>query len=92
MKLQLRRSAAPDHLDITPQHLLRVSRAERFHRRFLRGEPAGKMDRGIAASLAVGDLAVSEDATKEAITVTLDCCRNARYICGIEAETNDGRH
>ena len=32
VKLQLRRAAPADDLDVAPQHLLRVARAERLHR------------------------------------------------------------
>ena len=32
----------PEHLDVFPQHAARVAGAERFHRGFFRGEPAGE--------------------------------------------------
>ena len=34
VKLQLRRAVTPDDLDVAPQHILGVARAERLHRRF----------------------------------------------------------
>ena len=39
VQLQPGRTVAPDDLDVAPQHALRMAGAERFHRRFLRGEP-----------------------------------------------------
>ena len=48
---QLRRTAAADHLDVAPEHALRMAGAERFHRRFFGGEPAGKMNGRDAAAL-----------------------------------------
>src|SRR4029078_492801 len=92
VKLQLRRSAAPYDLDVAPEHLLRVTGAERFHRRFLCREAPGKMDRRVPPALAVGDLAVGEDAADETLSVTFDCCRDARDIRRIEAKANDVRH
>src|SRR5580765_905565 len=92
MKLQLRRSAAPDDLDVAPEHLLRVTGAERFHRGFLCREAPRKMVRRIAPALAIGDFAVCEDAVQETISVSFDCRGDARDIRGIEAKANDVRH
>ena len=92
VKLQLRRSAAPYHFDVAPEHLLSVTGAERFHRRFLCREAPGKMDRRVPPALAIGDFAVGEDAAEETVSVTFDCCRDARDIGGIEAKANDVRH
>src|SRR5262245_5516146 len=70
--------AAPAHdFDIAPQHALRMSGAERFHRRLLGGESAGKMNRGNTPAPAVGDLALGENAIDEPIAVSLDGLRNA---------------
>ena len=92
MKLQSRRAATADHLDVAPEHLLRVAGAERFHRRFLCRKSAGEMDRGSSTPLAVGNLFVRENAPQEPIAVAFDCRRDARDICGVEAKTNDVGH
>ena len=72
VKLQLRRTAAPDDFDVAPQDAPRVAGAERLHRRLFRGEAAGKMNGRHAAPLAVRDLAVGEDAVQEPLAVPLD--------------------
>jgi hypothetical protein len=91
LQLQLRRPAGPaDDLDVTPQHALRVAGAERLHRRFLGREPAGKMDRRMAAAHAVRDFAVGEDAPSESIAVALERRGDARNLRGIESQTDDG--
>ena len=66
VQLQLRRAAAPDDLDVAPEHAVRVAGAERLHRRFLRGEAAGEMNRRLPPPRAVRDLAFGEDAVQEA--------------------------
>lgn len=92
MKLQLRRTSAPHDFNVAPEHLLGMTRSKRFHRRFLGGEAAGKMDRGIVPALAVRNLPVGEDAAQESFAVSFDCRGNTRYIGSIEAKANDGRH
>src|SRR5882672_11864919 len=71
VELQLRRTAAADHLDVAPQHALRVARAERFHGCFLRGETAGEMNSRHPPACAVSDLAFGEDAAGEPLAVPL---------------------
>jgi len=92
MKLQLRRTSAPHDFNVAPEHLLGMTRSERFHRRLFGGEAAGKMDRRIAPALAVRDLPVGEDAAQESLAVSFDCRGDARDIGSIEAKANDGRH
>ena len=92
VKQQLRRASTPNYLDIAPQHLLSVTGAERFHRRFLCGKSPGKMDRGNSAALTVGNLTVGEDAVEEAIAVPVDGRCDPRDIGSIETKANDGRH
>lgn len=69
VKPQLRRTTLAYHFDVAPEHLLRVSGPQRFHRRLLGGEPAGQMDRGLAPALTVGNFAVAEAALEKAIAV-----------------------
>jgi len=92
MKLQLRRTSAPHDFNVAPEHLLGMTRSERFHRRLFGSEAAGKMDRRIAPALAVRDLPVGEDAAQESLAVSFDCRGDARDIGSIEAKANDGRH
>src|SRR5947209_6110030 len=65
MKLEVRRTAAANDLDIAPQNALRVSRAERLHGRFFRSETAGEVNGRHAPPRAVRDLGVGEDAADE---------------------------
>lgn len=92
VQVELRRAAAAHDFDVAPQHALRVSGAERLHRRFLGGEAAGKMDRRNAAAPAVGDFAVGENAVNEPIAVSLDRLRNAIDVGRIESQPDDVRH
>lgn len=92
VKLQLRWPPAPDDFHVAPEHLLRVTGSERFHRGFLCREAAGKMNRRITSPLAIGDFAVGEDTVQETVPVSGDCRGDARDIGGIEAKTNDVRH
>ncbi len=88
---QLRRSAWPtNHLDVAPKHALRVSGAERFHRRFFGCEPACEMNRRMMASHAVFDLAVREDPVSEAIAVPVERGGNTRNIGRVESKSDDG--
>src|SRR5438552_19083129 len=92
VKLQLRRTTAPDNLEIAPQHALRVAGAERFHAGFLGGEPACKMNGGHAAARAIRDFAVGEYAAQKPISVPLDDVRNAVDVGWREADADDGGH
>jgi len=92
VKLQLRRSSPSYHFDIAPEHLLGMTRAERFHGGFLCREAPGKMDRRIPTPLAIRNLTFGEDTVEEPLSVSFDCRCDARYIGGVEAEANDGRH
>jgi hypothetical protein len=92
VKLQLRGASSPNHLDVTPEDLLGVTGSERLHRRFLCGEATGKMDRGRASALAVGDFTVGENTAEKSITVPFDCRGDARDIGRIETKANDCGH
>ena len=50
VQLQLRRAAAANDFDVAPEHAQRSPGAERLHRRFFRGEAAGKVNRRDAAA------------------------------------------
>src|SRR5579862_4143015 len=92
MQLQLRRTAVPDDLDVAPENARRMACAERLHRRFLRGEPAGKMNRRDPPARAVGDLAVREDASQETVPVPFNRLGNPGDVGGVEAEADDVWH
>lgn len=92
VKLQPRRPAAAYDLDAAPQDVLGVSCAECLHRGFLRGEASGKMNGRLAPSHAVRDLAFREDPLNEAVAVAVDGRHDARDVCGIDAEADDGGH
>ena len=69
-----------------------VTGPERFHRRFLRGEPARKMNGGVPTAHAVGDFAFREDALQEPCPVPLDRADDARDFREVDAEANDVWH
>ena len=90
MQPQLRRTARlTDDFDVAPQHSLRVSGAEGFHRRFLGREAAGKVNGRIVAPHAVRDLRFGEDAVSEPFAVPFDGRSDARDIRCVEAESDD---
>ena len=73
MKLQLRRSAGRAHdFDVAPEHALRMSGAERFHRRFFRSEAAGEVRRWVSAPGRIRNFPVREDPADKSIAITLD--------------------
>lgn len=83
---QLRRPARlPDHFDVTPQHALRVSRPQRFHRRFFRREAPCEMNRRITAPHAIRNFAFGEDSMSESLSVTIDGRRDSGDVRGVEA-------
>ena len=92
VQLQLRGSAAANHLDVAPQHTLRVAGAERFHGRLLRGEAAGEVNGRHASARAVGDLTLGEDAAREPLAVPRDRVGDAMDVGRVEAEPYDVRH
>lgn len=82
----------PYDFDVTPEHLLRVSGAERFHGGFLGGKAAREMDVRVVAPLAVGDFSVGEHATYEPIAPALNHGLYAADVRGVETETDDIGH
>jgi hypothetical protein len=92
VKLQLRGTPSANYLDVTPQDLLSVTCSERLHCRFLCGEPTGKMDRGRASALAVGDFTVGENTAEKSITVPFYCRGDARNVSRIETKANNAGH
>ncbi len=89
---ELRRAAAAHDFDVAPQNAARVAGAERFHRCFLRGEAAGKMDGRNAATEAVIEFAGREDALQKAVAVPVDRIGNPVDIGGVQAQTDDVCH
>ena len=92
VQLELRRPAAADHLDVTPEDPLRMARAERFHRRLLRGEAAREMNRRLAAPHAVRDFTLGENTLQESLAIALDGADDARDVGGVDTQTYDVRH
>ena len=91
VQLQLRRTAGPaNDFDVAPEHALRVAGAQGFHRGFLRGKPAGKMNFRMAAAHAVRDFAVREDALRESFAVALDGRGDARNLRSVKPEPDNG--
>ena len=74
MEAQRGGPSVADDLDVVPQSL-GVTGAERLHRRFLGGEPAGQVRGGVAVPGTIGNLAVGEDPPQEAVAVARDRCR-----------------
>ena len=92
VQLELRRAAAPNNLYIAPEHPKRMAGAERFHRRFLCGKAAGKVNRRHPATRAVRHFAVSEYAPQEPLPVSLDRVGDAIDIRGVQTESENVRH
>lgn len=92
MKLQLRRSAVSNDLDITPEHLLRVAGPERLHGCLLCGKAPREMDGRLTPALAIRDFTFGKDALKKAFAVSFDGGRNSRNIGGIDPQADDVRH
>ena len=92
VQLELRRATAPNDLDIAPEDPMRMTSAERFHRRFLRGKPAGEVNRGHSATRAVRHFAVGEYAPQEPLPVSLDGVGDAIDIRGVQTESENVRH
>ena len=89
VQLQLGRAAVAHDFHVAPQHAVRMTGAERFHRRFLGGETAGEMDCRKVAPRAVRDLSGRENAGQKTVAVSLDRCGDALDVGGIEAEADD---
>lgn len=89
VQLQLRRSTAPDHFDVSPQYSLRMARAERLHRGFFGGKASGEMDGRVAAAQTVRHLGLGENAVCKTLAVPLDCGGYARDVCRVEADSDD---
>jgi len=92
MELELRGAATPDHFNVPPQHVLRVSRPERLHRRLFGGKPAGKMDRRYTAACTVGDLVAREDALHETLAVSLERLGDAIDVGRVDTQADDFSH
>lgn len=92
VKFEARWSAAADDFDAPPQHVLRMSGPQGFHRRFLRCEASGKMNGWFPTPHAIGDFAVRENALNETLAVAFDGRCNSRNVSGVDAEADDGGH
>ena len=86
VQLQLRRpSRLADYFDVTPQDALRVSCSKRLHRRFLGRKASREMNRGIPATHAVRDFAVSEDPAGKALPISFDRRGDSGNVGGVES-------
>ena len=91
VQLQLRGTAGPAHdFNVPPQHTLRAAGAERLHRGFLGGEPAGKVNRRMTPAHAIGDFAAGKNTLSESIAVPLEGRDDTRNFGGIESKADDG--
>lgn len=89
MELQPWRSAAPDDLDVPPDDAARVTRPERFHRGLLRREAAREVRSGVAPPATIGNLAVREDPSQEALAVAVENFSHAWNIGGVQPDAED---
>ena len=86
MQPKLRRTAGlSDHFDVAPQHALSVPGPERLHCGFLGREASREMNRGITAPHAVRHFALSENAVREALAISLYRGGNSWNICRVES-------
>lgn len=63
--------------------------AERLHRGFLRGEPTGQVGNRVPALRTISNLPVSEYASQEAISVSLERTLHSRDIGRIKSKPED---
>ena len=88
---QLRRSSRlTDDFDVAPQHTLRVSCSERFHRGLFGREPAREMNRRIVTPHTVRNFSLSKDSAGEPVTVAFERRSDSRDVRRVESEPNDG--
>src|SRR2546428_4948998 len=79
------------HLELAPVDTQPQPGAERLEARFLGGEARSEVLGGVATGLAVGDLAIGEDAAKEALLPTLDDAAHSREMDEIDADAANTR-
>jgi len=89
MQLQLRRSAMADHLDVAPQHALRVARAERLHRCLFSGKASGEVNGGVVTAHAVGNFGLGKNAMCKTVAIPLDRGRYAGDVRRVEPDSDD---
>lgn len=89
MKLQLRRSAAPDDFDVAPEHPPRMAGPERFHRRFFRGKPRREVRAGPSPVEAIRDLAIGKHPFQEPLAEPVDGLFDAGDLRGVKSCAND---
>ena len=89
MQLQLRGAASPYHLDVAPQHAVRMPRAERLHSGFLGSKAPSEMNGRVPAAHTVRHLGLGENTVGKPLAVALDRDGNARDVCGVEPDSDD---
>jgi hypothetical protein len=90
MKPQLRRfTLGSHHLDVTPEHSLRMPGAERLHGSFFRGKPAGEMRGRILSPSRVRNFTFGEDAMQKTVAVPIDRCGNPINFRGIQSDADN---
>ena len=92
MEFESGRSTAANNLDATPEHILRVTGAQCFHRSFLRSESSGKMNLRVSAPHAVRNLSFCEESLNESVAIPGDGRCDARDIRRVDAKADDRRH
>lgn len=89
MKLQLRWTGGANNFDIAPEDAVRMTGAQRFHRRFFGRKSSCKVRRRIPAAHGVGDLAVGEDAMQEPVAISVDGCLNTIDFRRVHSDTDN---
>jgi purine-nucleoside/S-methyl-5'-thioadenosine phosphorylase / adenosine deaminase len=82
----------PDDFHVTPEHFLRVARAQRLHRGFLRRESPGEMDGRSMPSHAVGDFPFGKHARDEALAPAFHDGLDAIDVGRVESKADDIGH
>lgn len=86
---QLRGTARTEDLDVFPEHTARMSCAQRFHGRFLRGESPGKMRNRVSPPRTIGNLSLGKDTTEKPLAIPLVQIGDARNVGGIETQADN---
>ncbi len=80
------------HFDVHPAHPARPSCAERFHRRFFRGESPGVALKGVPVPLAIFDFKGRENPLDKAAAIALDGRLDPVNLRDVHAHPDDHAH
>lgn len=89
MQPELRRAKRAEDFNILPEHAARMTRAERFHCRFLGGEAPGEMRHGVPPARTIGNLTLREDTAQEPLSVSFKRAGDAWEVGGINSQSED---